>query len=68
MMKFDQICVCPCDITKISDIGKQNSTLGSVVPLAMLLSYSLETPSVGWFVGHRLVRVYMLLGIDAPAC
>ena len=35
-MKFDQIL---CDMTKISYFGKPNSTLGSVVPLAMFFSY-----------------------------
>ena len=32
---LDPYCVWPSDMTKISYFGKQNSTLGSVVPLAM---------------------------------
>ena len=33
--EFDQICVWTCDITSRSYFDKMNSTLGSVVPLAM---------------------------------
>ena len=33
--KLIKFCVRPCDMTKISNFGKQNSILGSVVPLAM---------------------------------
>ena len=47
-MKFDQI-LClnfTCDMTKISYFGKQNSTLGSVVPLAMfVLPFDTVSPS-----------------------
>ena len=39
-IKFDQFCVCSCDMTKINNFGKQNSIFGFVVPLAMFVIFS----------------------------
>ena len=38
-IKCDVICVWTCDMLSRSYFGKMNSTLGSVVPLAMFLKY-----------------------------
>ena len=44
-----KICVWTCDMTSRSYFGKMNSTLGSVVPLAIFgFSIPLHSPQAGW--------------------
>ena len=43
-MNLIKICVCTCDMTSRIYFGKMNSTLGSVVPLAMFFSNIASLP------------------------
>ena len=60
-------CVWPCDMTRLSYFGKQNSTLGSVVPLAMFsfAASPLKTHSLNmylmWFRGFIISILYRYL-------
>ena len=65
-IKCDVICVWTCDMTSRSYFGKMNSTLGSVVPLAMFLS--LSEPLRWLFPQRRSDWLWRSFHIQTPCC